>query len=463
MDEQAGRSLGLWDSVSIIVGIVVGTAIFKTPQLVFANVTGPWQGLACWLLGGVLALVGALCYAELATTYPRMGGDYVYLTRAFGPWAGFLFGWAQLTVILTGSIGAMAYAFADYAIRLWDLGPGATVWLAMSAVALLTVCNLLGLVFGKAVQNLLSASKVLGLAAIVIAGLLGGGDASLSPAPITGPGFGLAMVFVFYAYGGWNDAAFIAAEVRDRDRNLPRALLVGTAGITVIYLLVNAAYLWGLGFEGLRASSAPAADVAALALGDPGRRAVSLLVMISALGAINGLILAGSRVHASLGSDHRVFARLAAWNAKGAPVASLLAQSAVALLLILLVGTVAGRKGIDGILGLVGLAPLPWADYFGGFNTLVAGTAPVFWGFFLMTGIALFVLRHKDGKRPRPFALPLYPLEPVLFCAMCLFMLHAALSYARGLSLLGFALLLPGLLLYAFCKRSPMTGQAPRK
>ena len=268
-EDSTRAHLGLWDAISIIVGIVVGTAIFKTPQFVFANVHGPWQGMGCWLLGGILALIGSLCYAELATTYPRTGGDYVYLTRAYGRWVGFLFGWAQLTVILTGSIGAMAYAFADYAIAFWDkLDPSWTVSLALGSVLVLTVMNLLGVVFGKAVQNLLSVVKIVGLAGIVVAGFVWGGDASLEvQLPMEAAGFGLAMVFVLYAYGGWNDAAFVAAEVRDHHRNIPLALILGTGGITLVYLLVNLAYLWGLGFEGVRVSSAPAADVAKLAMG----------------------------------------------------------------------------------------------------------------------------------------------------------------------------------------------------
>jgi len=448
--DSAQAHLGLWDAVSIIVGIVVGTAIFKTPQFVFGNVDGPWQGLGCWALGGVLALIGSLCYAELATTYPRMGGDYVYLTRAYGRWVGFLFGWAQLSVILTGSIGAMAYAFADYAIELWSFDAQWTVWLAVTPVVVLTVLNLFGVVFGKTVQNFLTGVKIIGLAGIVVAGLVWGGDASLSATqPMTGPGFGLAMVFVFYAYGGWNDAAFVAAEVRQRRRNMPLALILGTAGIALIYLLVNGAYLLGLGFEGVRASSAPAADVAKLAMGDWGAKAISLLVMLSALGAINGLIFTGSRVYASLGADHRVFALLGRWNVRrAAPFWSLVAQTAIALLLIVLVGTETGKQTIDRSLALVGLGPLPWGEYFGGFNTLVAGTAPVFWGFFLMSGISLFVLRFKDRGRERPFSAPLYPLEPILFSGMCIYMLYSALTYAKGLSLLGIVPLLIGLPLY---------------
>ena len=166
-----------------------GRRFSRRRRYVFANVHGPWLGLGCWLLGGVLALIGSLCYAELATTYPRMGGDYVYLTRAFGRWVGFLFGWAQLTVILTGSIGAMAYAFGDYAVELFGWAPSHSVWLAVGSVVVLTVLNLFGVVFGKTVQNLLTAVKILGLGAIVVAGFVWGGDASwASQKPMAGTG-----------------------------------------------------------------------------------------------------------------------------------------------------------------------------------------------------------------------------------------------------------------------------------
>lgn len=461
-DEVQAR-LGLWDAVSIIVGIVVGTAIFKTPQQVFGNVSGPWQGMGCWALGGLLALIGSLCYAELATTYPRMGGDYVYLSRAFGRWLGFLFGWAQLSVILTGSIGAMAYAFADYAIAFWGLDGSLSVWFAAGSVAVLTVLNLLGLVCGKLVQNLLTAAKVLGLGGIVVAGFVWGGGQSLaSSVPISGPGFGLAMVFVLYAYGGWNDAAFVAAEVRDRHRNMPLALILGTTGITAVYLLVNAAYLWGLGFEGVRASAAPAADVLQLALGDWGSKAISLLVMLSALGAINGLIFTGARIYVSMGVDHRLFSWLGRWNARRAtPIWSLLAQSAIALLLIFVVGTQRGQAAVDGALGAVGMKPLPWEDFYGGFATLVAGSSPVFWVFFLLTGCSLFVLRVKDPQRARPFSTPLYPWVPIVFCLTCVYMLYSAIAYAGSLSLLGLVPLAIGLPLYAISRYLQGSGKPP--
>lgn len=469
LSDSTDAHLGLWDAVSIIVGIVVGTAIFKAPPTVFGGVWGPWQALGCWALGGMLALVGSLCYAELATTYPRLGGDYVYLTRAFGRPFGFLFGWAQLAAILTGSIGAMAYAFGDYAVALFDLVPEATedlaanavrelertrlqwtAWFAVGSVAVLTVLNLLGVVFGKAVQNILTVVKVVGLCAIVIAGYGWGGDASMAGAePPKYLGFGLSMVLVLYAYGGWNDAAFVAAEVRNRSRNIPMALILGVTGILLIYLLVNGAYLWGLGFVGVRESNAPAADVLQMAWGNWGGKGMSLLVMLSALGAINGMIFTGARVYVSLGSDHRVFAWLGRWSGRGsAPVGALLAQSTFALLLILLVGTNAGRTQMDAALTNMGFQPLPGEETLGGFDTLVAATAPVFWVFFLLTGISLFVLRFKDRDRVRPFSAPLYPLEPTLFCGMCVFMLYSALAYAKQLSLLGIVPLLIGIPLY---------------
>ncbi len=456
-------TLGMWDAVSIIVGIVVGTAIFKSPTMVFRNVSGPWQAMGVWLLGGVLSLIGALCYAELTTTYPRSGGDYHYLTKAFGRWMGFLFGWAQLAVILTGSIAAMAYAFAEYGVRMWggdpEQGP-ATLWLAIGSIVALSVMNLMGVLFGKLVQNILSVVKVLGLVGIVVAGVLQAVFWSESSEPFRSSGglpdasLGLALVFVLYAYGGWNDAAFVAAEVRGRKRNLPLALLLGISLITAIYLLVILAYMLVLGFEGARQSFTPAADALEMAVGPWGRTAISTLVMISALGAINGLILTGSRVYASLGADHRVFAGLARWNQRrGAPVAALVAQGAIAVFLVLVVGTDMGRGAIDTALQAIGLSGLPWEEYFGGFETLVSGTAPVFWAFFLSTGISLFVFRVIDPDRPRPFRTPLFPLPPIIFCAMCTYMLYSSLMYAKGLSIIGLLPLAIGVPLYLISER----------
>ena len=461
-DQHAAQSessggIGLWDAVSIIIGIVIGTAIFKSPSMVFQSTSSPFYAMAAWLLGGGLSFMGAMCYAELATTYPRSGGDYQYLRRAFGPWMGFLFGWAQFWVIFTGSIGAMAYAFAEYFTQAFGVQRVELVWLAIAPVVVLSAANLFGVLLGKSTQNLLSGAKVLGLLAIILIGFMFGGEGKANTSlEGTSPtmGFGLAMVFVLYAYGGWNDAAFIASEVRNRSRNIPWALFLSTAGITLVYLLVNGAYLWVLGFQGARESWTPAADVMQRVAGPIGAQAISILIVVSALGAINGLIMTGSRIFSSLGEDHRLFQTLGHWHPRWrTPARSIFAQALVTIALILIIGTHFGRNTIDTCLVICGLGSLPWDTYFGGFETLVAGTAPVFWTFFLLTGVSQFVLRYRDPDRPRPFTTPLYPIPPIIFCLTSAYMLYASVTYAKTLCLIGVVPLLLGLPLYLISEK----------
>lgn len=450
-DRYAASTLSAWDAASIIVGIVVGTAIFRSPPIVLSNSAGPWQALGLWAAGGALSLVGALCYAELATTYPRSGGDYEYLGRAYGRGAGFLFGWAHLTVIGPSTVGAMAYVFADYGDRLRPLSEPARALVACGLIAALAIANILGVSVGKAAQNALTAAKVLGLL-FVVGAAFWAGRADVEPsshAAGAAPGsIGLALVFVLYAYGGWNDAAFVAAEVRDRRRNVPLALLGGIGAITLIYLAVNAAYLWVLGYQGASRSEAPAADVLRLAVGPSGEWLVSGLVMVSAVGTINGMILTAPRVYATLGADHAWMGWLGAWNRRSAPFAAMLAQATVSIAMVAAVGTSGGRGAIDRALAAARLRGIPWEDYFGGFETLVAATAPVFWAFFLLSGVGYVVLRLKDGRRPRPFRAPLFPLPPLAFCGMCGFMLHSSVDYARGLTLIAAMPVALGALLY---------------
>jgi basic amino acid/polyamine antiporter, APA family len=449
--------LGLWDTVSIIVGIVVGTAIFRSPPGVFSNAGGSLVALALWLLGGVLAWSGAVCYAELATKYPRDGGDYEYLNRAFGPWCGFLFAWAQLTTVISGNIAIMAYAFADYGLRLWPEWEEHAIWLVIAPVVVLSVINTLGVVTGKFVQNLLTAGKVIGLVGLVLAGLFVGSakpQAKVVADAASVPQIGLALVFVLYAYGGWTHAAYVAAEVRDQRHNLPRALLLGIAGITAVYLAINATYLIVLGFEAVQQTTTPAADVMEYAVGPWGGRAISLLVMISALGAINGMILTGTRIYATWGADYPALAWLGEWNRPlAAPTAAIVLQAVIAVLLIVLVGTQIGRDLCDTTLQVVVAGGLPWEEYSGGFETLVAGSTPVFWTLSLLTGLAFFVLRATDKTNERAYTMPFFPLPAVAYCATCVYMLWASVAYARWLIMLGFVPLAVGALLACFALR----------
>jgi APA family basic amino acid/polyamine antiporter len=514
--ESPPPALGLGDAVSIIVGIVVGAGIYQTAPFIFKHVSTPQMALAFWGVAGALSFIGALCYAELATTYPRDGGDIVYLNRAFGRWCGFLFGWVQLTVILTGSIGMMAFVFANYAIRLckdgfgMDLGILSAFAFAGGAILLLTLTNILGVVFGKVVQNVLTVAKVIGLGAIIVAGFMapmeGAWEETSLPLqqlrdltfPFFEPSIGVALVLILYTYGGWNDAAFVAAEVKDAKRNMTLALVLGILLITVLYILVNYAYINALGYHGAQRSSQIAADVLNRGFGKGGVALMCVLVMVSALGAVNGLIFTGARVYAKIGQDYSILSWMGGWSiAKGSPVPALITQGVLALLLVFLVGTNPGRDAVNALLDLTAtgsehkqvkdektgelkwvtdrtghfLKPMQWDDprsskkeygpgeeatelAKGGFDTLVTCTAPIFWGFFLLTGISLFVLRERDRDIERPFKVPFYPTLPLIFCVTCGYMLYSAVAYALvrdwkgGLVLLGLLPLLLGLPLY---------------
>lgn len=443
-DNDPPATLSLWDAVSIIVGIVVGVSIFKVPGLIFSNVSSPLEGLVAWGLGAVVALCGALTYAELATLHRKTGGEYVYLSQAFGPLLGFLFGWAQLTGVFSGSIGTMAYVFSDYAIVLLRWKASAGVGLALSAVMLLTTLHILGVKTSKTVQNVLTLSKLIGLGMLLAVGLAADSTEPLTTElPAGGGGFGLAMVLVLYAFGGWNDASMVSTEVRDSRRNVPKALFIGIALISAIYLLINLAYLRGLGFAAIRQSSTPATDVIAHSqLLTPAVRVwsvqiVAVLVMLSALGAAHGTMFTGSRLYAALGSDHRAFALLGRWHPQlGSPVWSLIAQASLTGLLIVIVGTQSGRDTVDTVVKALGREAVPWTNFGGGFDTLLAATAPVFWSFFLLSGASLFVFRIRQPQADRPFRTPLFPIVPLVFVLSCVYMVYSSITYAGSLALL---------------------------
>jgi amino acid transporter len=444
------HALGTADAVSIVVGIIVGSSIFRAPATVFGGAGGPLAGLGVWLLGGLLSLLGAVCYAELACAYPGPAGDYGYLTRAFGRPAGTLFAWAQLAVIRTGAgIGGIAYVFADHAEIVFRLGPWLpfglsgspkAVWATLAVVGL-TGVNALGVRPGKWTQHVLTGAKVLGLAGVVVAGAwLAFAGPSFVPAPAEGPGVAVALVFVMYAYGGWNEAAYVTAELRDPHRDTVRALVLGVSAVAGLYLIVNLAYLGALGYGGLCESKEPAAAVLGRVLGRPGAAAMSLLVMVSSLGAVQGMLFTGARLYGAFGSGHRFFARLGPRRGEAAPAGALAAQ---ALFTVGLIAAVEAGPAWKSALGL------PAGTAGDGFDTLVACTAPAFWLFFLAAGLTLPVLRMTDPATPRPFRVPLYPLPPVAFCAACAFMLWQSTAYALksmpAEALLVAALLLPGL------------------
>ncbi|WP_312511855.1 APC family permease [Massilia sp.] len=422
-------TIGLREAVAVIVGVVIGAGIFKSPSIVAGLSGGASQMFALWIAGGVISLIGALCYAELTTAYPHPGGDYHYLQRAYGRSVSFLFGWARFSVITTGSIALLGFVFGDYmqqAIPLSFLpaGWGSTVY-AVGVIVALSLLNLRGIRTGTGTQSVLTLAEILGLLLIVGAAAL---FTDAAPAPAAGPvpevagdaaaigaSLGMAMVFVLLTYGGWNEAAYISAEMRGGPRRMVKALALGIVIITALYLLVTWAYWKVLGMEGMAASEAVAADVMQQAFGTNGGRLISVLVAISALTSINATMIVGARTNYAMGCDWGPLRRMAEWDSeRGTPTVAMTVQCVAALVLV----------AIGAALG-------------GGFKSMVEFTAPVFWLFFLLTGISLFVLRRREPRTPRPFKVPLYPVLPLLFCASCAYMLWSSLSYVYSQTLGG--------------------------
>jgi len=428
---QPRQTLSLFDAVAMIVGLIVGAGIFGTPSIVAGAAGSEGMVIASWVAGGVFAIIGALSYAELSTAFPSAGGEYHFIQRAYGRSLAFLYGWARMTVIVAGSIAVFAYLFGDYMSRVVNFGAhSSAIWAAL-VVGALTLVNYLGIREGKITQNIFTVLEVGGLLLIVVAGLVFAPAPAPAPAAAAaagsgpwylGAGIGTAMLFVLFTYGGWNDAAYISAEVRDRSRNMVRALLIAIGLVTLLYVLVNLAYLKGLGYHAMARSDAVAADLLKNVWGGGGEKVISIMIAIAALTSVNGSMIVGARSNYALGRDWQVLGLLGRWHeASGSPRAAMLVQGGIALALVAF-----------------------GAFQNSGFKGLVEYSLPVFWGFFLLVGIALFVLRAKEPDAPRPFRVPGYPVVPAIFVLMCAYLLYSSLTYHGKHALMGLAVLAVG-------------------
>ena len=409
--EQPQRLLDPLGAVALIVGMVIGAGIFKTPALV-ASLSGDmgWT-LGVWLLGALISVMGALCYAELCCAYPHAGGDYHFLHRAFGRNVSFLYAWARATVINPGAIALLAFVFGDYFSQVLSLGPYSSALWALLIVLLLTAVNMLGIHASSRIQFWLILFEVLGLVAVVVAGFsVEAGDSGGSFFDTAPPmaQLGLALVFVLLTFGGWSEAAYISAEVRGGPRSIVRVIVISMALLTALFLLVNAALLHGLGLQGLGASKTAAADVLGLAWGPWAQKALGLFVAVAALTSINATMVVGARTKYALGRDWVSLGPLGTWSGQtGSPGRAYALQAAISLGLIAL-----GMREADG------------------FSAMVEFTAPMFWSFLLLVGLALMCLRHTDSAAIRPFRVPLYPFTPLVFCAACAFLAYSSVMYA---------------------------------
>lgn len=433
-------TLGAVEAFAITIGIVVGAGIFRTPSLVASAAPGGIEMLLAWVVGGGLSIIGALCYAELASAYPQAGGDYNYLRRAYGAKPAFLYAWSRLTVIQTGSIVLLAYVVGDYLRQVIDIGPWSSTIYAATTVVVLTLCNWLGIRQGTRLQNVLTAVEVLGLCLVIAVGLLFAPDAvplAMASEGRDGSAIGLVLVFVLLTYGGWNEAVYMTAEMRDAKRWMPRILTLSLIAIAALYVLANLAYLRVLGIDGMANSDAVAADMMRVALGERGASLMSLIVVVAALTSANATMITGARSAYAVGRDFPALSFIGRWDERnGSPRMAMLVQGVLSL-------------------ALVGLA----AGTFDGFRVAVEYTAPVFWLFFLLVGVSLFVLRRRDSGTPRPFRVPLYPLLPLLFCTTCTYMLYSSLAYTGFGALVGAGVLVAGGVLLLFIDPVPPTPQ----
>lgn len=415
------RSIGLWRASSIVAGIIIGASIFAQPSDIIKAVPNGAVALALWAAAGLLTLIGALVIAELSSAWPASGGVYVFLKRAYSPAVGFLWGWAMFWSMHTGIIAAIAMVFARYAGTFIPLDDRGLKTVAIAGMLVLSGVNYFGVRQGSALQAALTLLKVLALAGIVAVAFAFGAPVSAADAaptgPVTGAGIAAALIAGLFAYGGWHMVSYTAEETIDPTRTIPRALLIGTLTVTVLYALVNAAYLRVLPVARVADSTRVAAEMADAIFGPTGGRVVSAIVMISALGAMNGVILAGPRVYQAMAKDGLLFRWVAELHPRHAtPHRAIALQAAWAIVLIAT----------------------------GSYRALFTRVVYTEWIFFALLAVALFTLRRRADYAPAYRAWG-YPILPALFIVSSLAIVLNQMVREPTAALGGLAIVLAGL------------------
>lgn len=432
------RELSRFDTTMVVIGGIIGAGIFINPYIVAQRLPTGGLVLAAWIAGGLIALAGALTFAELGSLMPDAGGGYAYLRRAFHPLAGFLYGWAMLFMIVGGGFAAVARTFAEYTLRFLGRAGADATPLALAAIAIVAIINVLGVKPGSRVLNVFVVLKVAALALLIGAGLL------LPATPVTAAApdityaapflaFGAALIPIMFSYGGWQNANYVAEEIRDPQRNLPISLIAGTMVVVMVYLLVNAIYLKTLGHGGLAGTLTPAADSARALLGPAGDRLIALAIAVSTFGFLDLTLLAPTRVYYAMAADGVFFPSVARLHPRfQSPHIAILLQTGWACVLVL-TGTYA--QLVDYVV---------FAD----------------WIFFGATAACVFVFRRTHPlptRAPGTFRVPGYPVLPALFVGAAVLVIGSVLWTAPLRSGLGLVLLATGVpaWLYWQRKRSP--------
>ncbi|PYS30190.1 MAG: amino acid permease [Acidobacteria bacterium] len=441
------RRLGLFSTIAVVVGSTIGSGIFRSPAGIAARIPDEGLFLAAWIVGGICVLAGALTYAELAGSLPQTGGVFVYLREGFGRMPAFLFGWAELTIIRASALGAIATVFAEYLLRMLGVSASessnAVHYVAAASILLVATFNFVGIHIGALVQNLTTSTKYLALFVLVLASLLLGGNSTTEPAAAAASGptslslFGLALISILWVYDGWADVTFVSGEVRRPERYLPLALILGTLCVIAIYLAANFAYVRVLSVGEIANSQLVAADVAQRLVGNAGLTLVSLVVMISAFGTLNGSMMTGPRIFFAMADEGLFFKGIAAVHPRfKTPYVAIWLAALMAAAFVML------------------------RDFQQLSDTFILGI----WPFYAGAVAAVYALRRKRPSLARPYRVWGYPVTPAIFLAAAFFLLGNALLTDRK-ALVVFAVLLTGIPAYWIWERTtrknvePMTGR----
>jgi APA family basic amino acid/polyamine antiporter len=436
------RHLGAVHASVLALGMIMTTDTLRTAPTVALNL-GAWHFYATWVLGGLISMIGAFCYVEMATAFPDPGGDYNFLARAYGRDVGFLFAWSRFSIMHTGWIALMAFMFADYAGALLNLGHAGRTVFAIGTVGALVGLNLLHVRRGFLTQAGLVMLVTAGFAAVVAAaiklGLSGQLPHAPPPAPPVTPSlaqFSVALIYIFLAYGGWSDAATLSAEVKSDRRGMLIAIMGSLAVLMVIYIALNAAMMVGLGVQGLAASTAPAATLMGKAFGPAGQALIVAVVGVSAIASINSTLIVGARTTFAAARDIPLLSAIGRWDGgRGLPARAVLAEGGFAMLLVIAGG---------------------FAE--SGFNAMVSYMTPVYWLFIVLSMGALMILRRRHPDASRHVRTPLYPLFPVFFMAASVYMFVAGLMDLGVGALYGAGVMAAGLLVLPLVRRPPGPG-----
>ncbi len=436
------RRLGFFSGTMAVIGGIIGSGIFATPNVVAQRVGTPGLALGTWVLGGLVALAGAYCYGELGARSPKAGGQYVYLRDAFGPLPAFLYAWALLLVMATGAAAFVAVTFANYTASLLALPAGAVTPLAVGAIVLVCAINYVGVAPGAITQNLFTVLKLVALATLIVAGLALAVPTASPPVRPPAPegmggvvvAVGAALIPVLFTYGGWQQTNFLAEEIIEPERNLPRALLVGVLVVVAVYLLANVAYLRVLGVDGLAASPAPAAELMERVLGPSGKVVISAGIAVSAFGFLDLVVLVTPRVFQAMAADGVFFRHIAELHPTyRTPTAAIVLMGAWSIAL-----TLTKTYG-------------PLTDY------VVFGD----WIFFGLSVATLFVYRARERAAgtqvPLRFRTPGYPVVPALFVLSAIYVVVSSVGANPKNAAIGTALIGAGVPVFFYWRRKGAT------